>query len=809
MAESDDLQARLAELNLDDAEPPLDAPEGSDGSRRPARHNPGLYLSGGAFLATNVLLLSGHRVAFVGAALGWWLIVIHPTYQLCATRIWNKLAGAERVAYCLGAVLLTLMIGGLVLDVLLPHIGVPRPLAQRPILIGVDVLNIGLMAWRIQKGSTGPSIRPGLGSLRRWEIRILVAAASSIVLVVAGANRLNNGEGNLVALVGLSAVVVTFAFVIWRRDILRDSVIAGATYLLSLSLLLATSLRGWYITGHDIQSEYRVFQLAKDNGVWNIGTYHNAYNACLSITILPTEIWQAVRVDDPYIYKVFFQLLFAVVPVLVYLLARRYWSKQVAILGVIYFVAFPTFFTDMPYLNRQEIAFLYVGLAFLAMTKRRWSVWRRRIVMVICAIGVGLSHYSTMYVFVATLAIGLVAEYGYLLAARVHTRFKQKHEHKHEQKRDSGVTWADTARTITLGVVLAAGLVSFLWGDVITHTSSSVVTTLEDALPSAGGSHSVDASYNLFGGGGPSSQSLLAKYEKQSLHVRKKEGEGNFLPLTKVDSPIKALNTASLPLTRVGRLLADAHLPPATINGVVRGLASKGEQVFIGLGLVTVGFVAWRRRQLGRDFYFLGWASVIMVGVITVLPGLSVSYGLLRALQQALILVAPILVIGSFVIFKPFGRIWSKRLATVLALVFMISTIGVMPQLLGGYPAQLSLNNSGVYYNDYYTHPQDTEALQWLGEQPGTRPGGVQAENVVDNFFFTAPNEIDPKQSVSDIYPTLIQKSSWVLLGYSTVRNDLATAGVSGDLIAYRYPFQILSENKNLVFNNGSTQIYK
>jgi hypothetical protein len=132
-----------------------------------------------------------------------------------------------------------------------------------------------------------------------------------------------------------------------------------------------------------------------------------------------------------------------------------------------------------------------------------------------------------------------------------------------------------------------------------------------------------------------------------------------------------------------------------------------------------------------------------------------------------------------------------------------------MPQLLGGYPAQLSLNNSGVYYNDYYIHPQDTEALQWLGEQPGTRPGGVQAENVVDNFFFTAPNEIDPKQSVSDIYPTLIQKSSWVLLGYSTVRNDLATAGVSGDLIAYRYPFQILSENKNLVFNNGSTQIYK
>jgi uncharacterized membrane protein len=702
MADSDDIQTRLAELDMSDAEPMLDPPEGFDDGRTP--HNPGLYLSSVFVLATNVLLLSGHRVAFVGAALGWWLIVIHPTYLLCTTRIWKTVTGAERVAYCVGAVLLALMVGGLILDVLLPHIGVPRPLAQRPILIWVDVLNVVLMAWRIQIGSTGSTIRSGLRTLRRWEKRVLVVAALCIFLVVAGANRLNNGQGDLVALVGLSAVVVTFALIIWHRDVLRDTVIAGTTYLLGLSLLLATSLRGWYITGHDIQSEYRVFQLAKDNGVWNIGTYRNAYNACLSITILPTEIWQVVRVDDPYIYKVFFQLLFAVVPVVVYLLARRYWSKQVAILGVVYFVGFPTFFTDMPFLNRQEIAFLYVGLAFLVMTRRQWSVWRRRIAMVICAIGIGLSHYSTMYVFVATLAIGLLSEYGYLLVARVRKRPKRKH--------DSRVTWADTARTVTLGVVFAAGLVTFLWGDVITHTASSVVTTLKEALPSAGGGRSVDTSYILFGGSGPSNQQLLATYRKNTLDDRKKDGQKVFLPLSKVDVPIHALNTASLPQTRVGNLLADIHLPPATVNIVVRDLASRGEQLFIGLGLVTVGFVAWRRRQLGRDFYFLAWASVIMVGVITVLPGLSVSYGLLRALQQALILVAPVLVIGSFVIFKPFGRVWSKRLATVLAFVFMISTIGVLPQILGDYPAQLSLNNSGLLQR--LLHPS-----------PGCRGGAV------------------------------------------------------------------------------------
>jgi uncharacterized membrane protein len=769
-----------------------------DGPRRAPRRS-GFYVSVALFLATNVLLLSGHRVAFIGAALGWWLIVLHPTYLLCTTRMWRKIAGAERVAYCLGAVLLALMVGGLILDVILPHVGVPRPLALRPILIGVDVMNIGLIAWRFKRGTTAGTIRSGLQSLRPWEWRVLVVAACCVPIVIAGANRLNNGGNDLVALVGLSGVAVTFALVVWRREVLRDSVIAAATYLLGLSLLLATSLRGWYVTGHDIQSEYRVFQLTKDKGVWNIGSLRDAYNACLSITILPTEIWQLVRVDDPYIYKVFFQLLFAAVPVLVYLMARRYWSKQVAILGVVYFVGFPTFFTDMPFLNRQEIAFIYVGLAFLAMTKREWPVWHRRIVMAVCAIAIGLSHYSSMYVFIGTLAIGLVAEHAYLVSTRVR-RGKRRHWK---------LSWGDTTRTVTVGLVILAGLAAFLWGDVATHTATGITTTLEEALPTSGGPHSVDSSYALFSGGGLSNQTLLNKYRYDTLKKRNKVDPDSYLPLSKVNQPTKAVSTPSLPPTRVGKLLADVHLPPSTINDIVRGLASRGEQVFILIGLLTLWFVHRRRRQLGTDFYFLALGSVVMVAGVAVLPGLSVSYGVLRALQQSLILVAPILVIGSFAVFKVFGKVWSIRLATILAFVFLISTVGVMPQILGGYQAQLNLNNSGTYYNDYYVHPQEIEALQWLGGQPGTEPAGVQAENIVETYFFYAPNSIDGRQDVTDIYPTLLRKGSWVLLGYATVHTGIAIAGEDGDTVPYKYPVKALSENMNLVFNNGSAEIYK
>ncbi len=353
---------------------------------------------------------------------------------------------------------------------------------------------------------------------------------------------------------------------------------------------------------------------------------------------------------------------------------------------------------------------------------------------------------------------------------------------------------------MTLGLVLAVGLVPFVWGDVLTHTADTVVTTAKEVWPPLGGAHSVDASYSLLSGSGPSSQSILNAYRRETLHTRKVNGPATYLPLSKaLSAPTPALDTSSLRVSEVGKLLADIHVPPSTVNTAVRDLASRGEQIFIVVGLAAIGLVRRRRRQVGRDFYLMAVASLAVLAAVTVLPGLSVSYGLLRVFQQALFILAPVLVIGSFVVLRPFGEAWAARIGSVLALVFLVSTIGVMPQILGVYPAQLNLNNSGAYYNNYYVHPQEVEAVRWLGGQPDTLPNGVQAENFTDLWDFKDPNDIGGTQVISDLYPTLVRKSTWVVLGYSIVHSDVATTDTNGDLIAYKYPKNLLSQNKNRV----------
>ena len=296
------------------------------------------------------------------------------------------------------------------------------------------------MCWRWQRGQTGRWL-PAVRSARTPELRVLLLSALCVPLVVAGANRLNNGAGDEISLVGLAGVAPAFGMLVWwRATVIRDSVVSIAVYLLGLSLLLSTSLRGWYVTGHDIQHEYTVFQLTKDNGYWNPGASTTPTTPASASPFCPPRSGNSCGWTIPTSSRCSSSS-FRPCPVMVYLLARRYSSKHVAILAVVYFVSFPTFFNDMPFLNRQEIAFVFLGLAY-PVTRRQWSARRRRLVVVVFGLGMGLCHYSTIYVFIGTLGIAWILE-------RVLTLLERSRRQERGPRHRTRAGWSDATRIVT------------------------------------------------------------------------------------------------------------------------------------------------------------------------------------------------------------------------------------------------------------------------------------------------------------------------------------------------------------------------
>jgi uncharacterized membrane protein len=765
------------------------------------------FASAGLIAGINVSVVTGLQVPFVGPAIGFWFLVVHPVYLLYTNSVWRASSTAERLGYSLTATLLLLMLAGLGANTLLPIIGVQRPLDPIPVVVLGDALTASLYllrrrhpakhAWRAQIKTVVPE-----------EGRLLVASGLCVIFAVLGSNRLNNGAGDQVSLVALGTMVVTLLLLLhWRRQV-RDGMIGVTLYLLSLALLLMTSLRGWYVTGHDIQTEYQVFQLTETHGHWSISVLRTAYNACLSITILPTELSQVVRVDNPYIYKVFFQLMFAVCPVLVYTIARRYFPKPIGILAAIYFIGFPTFLNDMPFLNRQEVAFLFVCAAILVITNTAWSLRCRRLALLVTSLGVELSHYSTMYLFLGTLVAAWVAQH---LSVLNPNRLRRARAGTHAKR----ISWSVTYRTVGIGSIVLIGAIAFAWGDLATRTSGSAVSDAESAITGLIGhsssSRSGDVSYGLLPGQGANPQTALNVYRQQTLRASAGRSPSAYLPtsaVTRYRTPV-VNGSPTLQLTATGRFLSDVSIPVTGLNSLIRQAAAKGEQVFVGIGLITLLLARRIRCQVGREFFYLCVGSTAVVTILTVLPNLSNDYGVLRAFQEALILIAPVVVAGSVTAFLPLGQMRALRTAAAVCLGIFISTTGLLPQATGGYPAQLSLNNSGSYYDLYYTHPQEEAAIGWLWGKPGVLPGGVQAENFTARFAFSDEPEVTGQQFITDIYPSLIRKSGWVILGYTTIHTGQAVTYYDGDLITYAYPIAVLRNNKNLVYNNGGTEIFR
>ena len=637
-----------------------------------------------------------------------------------------------------------------------------------------------------------------------------------VALAVIGAVRLNNGAGGGVAeaALGVAGILGVVLMVVAAR--VRPGVLVACLYGIALAVLYMTSLRGWYTTGHDIQVEFRVFSLVHATQHWSVSSAGTSYNACLSITILPQMLWELTRVATPYVFKTDFPLIFAACPLALYELSRRILGRRLAIASVLLFISFPTFVNDMVFINRQEVAFLFVSVVMALMFCGGSDLLMRRIIIGLCIVGMVMSHYSTSYVFLATI---LVALFGLALSrfiarwagapnlpahARLRALAKLGRSSSSRLSRRPGVfNWALVGFTCLLVVA---------WTFVDIQATPAFNQNLRQALGAfigndGSGSKSVDVNYSVASAGNNASvaSQLDAYTEQLQQQVGRHPVRQGYYPksvlaryATPPGPPLRSGSTA------VGRALERIGIDPYQLNSILRSVIARLFQLLALLGVLVV-FFGWRKsvRVTARHVY-IAMGSVVLLAASVVLPVLSVNYGLLRMFQQALLILAPFVVIG--VLFA-FGLVGLRRVAAlgacVVTAVFFFSLTGLMPQITGSFVPQLNLNNAGEYYENYYTQPQEVAAMRWL-DTVATRDSVVQTDP-----FATA--RFQPYTSIGiddNDFPTVVLRHSYVVLGTDTVQSGISTVGPNDALLDYEYPVAFLEANKDLIYASNGAEIF-
>ncbi|MFD7734720.1 hypothetical protein ACFV6F_30610 [Kitasatospora phosalacinea] len=730
-------------------------------------------------------------------AAGLWLLLGAPVavWRGAAARVVGGRDSALLLAVGLALVTDLLLLLGL--NTVLPLFGDRRPLTTTAIAgtVGMALVLIGAFTPEEPRpprpARTGPvrGLRP---------VALLGGAAS--VLSVAGAIRLNNGLGGGVSAVALLVVGALLVTLLVRRRRYPEQVLELGLYLAAAALLLLNSLRGWTIAGHDIQREFEYFRLTLGGELWNVGLYRDAYNACLSITLFPVALVRLTAVQDIWVFKVVLPLLFALTPVLVHRAVRNVAPRSVALLSAVLFVAFPTFFTDMTFLGRQEIAFLLLACAVMVLTDRRRPLRRRRWTFTVLLVGCVLSHYSTTYVVVATMALAVAFD----LLWRTVERFTG------QGRRRRGLHERGPA-FLTLWMVALPAVLALVWAGPVTHTGNQLRSTLSaigTQLLHPGAQHgSSDTSYSLFGGQKVSPEQRLEQYRQESVtSTAEQRLAGDYLPLQAVEGyPTPVVPQADQPLTALGRALQSAGLGVAGLNGAARQGAALLFQVLV---LVGFGVVAWSRKrafQPTRDQLTLTAGALGMVAAFTLLPQLSVDYSVLRAFQQGLLFFAPVLAAGLLWLLRWAGR-RTVPVAVALVAALFLDLTGVVPKVLGGYPAQLQLSNAGQYYDIYYPHPEERAAAFWLQNRIAGDPKQLTQ---TDRFSFRRLQTMITGPAQGEVYPTLTRANAYVLLGTTTVTDGRATIFYQGDLITYQYPRGVLDASKNRIYSSEGAEIYR
>lgn len=768
------------------------------------------------------LVLTGMCPLVVNIVAGLFLLIVLPVMLVNAKINWpESIKPHEALVYSLALVVLGIMVGGLVINEVLPLVGVAEPLDRLPVIVTSLIALTALAVWRhkrwrLHEGhspATRERARPPIGGRDQ---ALLLAGAITVVASVVGAFRLNNGAGNSVtiAMLILAGVVIVAVFS-WRQR-LNESTIIWTVYLLSLSLLLMTSLRGWYITGHDIQREFRVFDIASTHGLWHMGWFPDAYNACLSLNILPTIVERATGIPEPYIFKAVFQFLYALCPVVIYMIARRFASKPVSILGVIYFIAFPTYFTDMAFIIRQEVAFFFLGTALLLITNHHLAIRTRQIAFIIFGVGIILSHYSTAYVLLSVLVLSWIFTGVRKLVEKQPAKYRRRPFLSGRSRRRANL--AQLRVVLNSGVILTLVVLTYLWVGPLTGTGGMLEETITETVNSVTGKdgdgpRSSDASYSIFGGAKPTPEQRLKDYMEDSVHKREEAGEKFYYPLSetqKYATPIAA--PEQLPVTSLGKAVELLGINVSTINRLLRSQATIIIQLFVGLGFLMV--LLGRARGFLPSFELIVGATAYMVVICSqvVLPHLSVEYGVLRTFAQGLFWLAPFLAVGSIQAFGWLGRSTSMMAALGFAIVFFLEQTGTIPQLLGGYEPQLHLNNTGTYYDNLYFQAQELSAINWLQTQIAEDPAAlssIQTNVASDKLTVSALQNYAAIKPSDDVFPMLIRKQTYVFMGYTAVHKDLASFVFSSDLMTYKYPFEFLDNNKSLIYSSNGARIYR
>lgn len=753
----------------------------------------------------NLINIYNIQYLYIRAILSFCFLVTIPGLLTMLALKFKKVDFWECSVYIVGLSIAFLMFSGLAINWILPWLHITnKPLSLIPLLSGFDTMLIilGFIAYIRNQSQEFKLKLPKICLLNKV---FYILPIIFPLLSIFGATTLNNGGSNLITMFMLGGIAVYIFLIFLLKKYINMNIYPSSILMMSSALLLMGWFRSWYVSGADINLEYHIFQLIKEKQSWSMSIYNNAYNACLSISILPTILSNFLNINDQYIFKLILPLIFSFLPVSLFLLFKKFTSNYLAFISVIFFISQPTFITWWQIPIRQEVALLYFALSILILFNNKVKVLQKNILFIIFSISMIVSHYSTTYISLALFVFTYLLYFIYRFTIRrsffafIYGKLNIKANEKLSkiQPNLSGIM-------VILPIIFA-----FIWYVQITNISVGLVNFSQDTIGNINkifnneirseGS-SFGSQWNLFNQP-PDDTVLFKKYQKDITNKYKNISFINTYSQDKyVNNKTNIIIQEQLPIkidTTITNLLY-----------LLMELIKKLVKIFILIGVYSFIFIKSRKKEIDTEYIILSLGSLVGIIATIILPFASIDYDVMREYQQSLVFLSLSAVIGGSIIFKFIKKENFKLLSiSLLFIIFYLYQSNFIPQIIGGLYPSFQLNNYGDNYNEFFVHSPEIISSAWLNKE-NYRNEFIYADNRA-SYKFWLSTTIDINKINNNVFPSVIDKNAYTYSSYTNTFQNIAFISIKSNIISYNFPHEFLNTNKNIIYNNGGSRIYK
>ena len=680
----------------------------------------------------------------------------------------NKLGLVEKIVLSVGLSVAFSSLFGLALNGLLLAIGYTKPLSIISLLISFSTANIvlAIIAYMRNRDLT---ITFSSLKLTVREKAFLIVPAIFPLLSMAGMRIMNISDNNALLMVLLFLIPAYVIILSFSNRRVSEKVYPAAIFLISISLLLMYSLRSNHIIGSDVHREYFIFLTTIDNLKWSQLGF-GLLDTCISNSLLPAIYQTFLNIDPEYLYKLFYSVMVSILPLVVYLLSKKYIGSFYAFLASVFLMSQISFLST-PSMTRTSIAILFFGLAVLVMFQDGISEFSKRTLFIVFTAAVVLSHYGTTFV---TFFVLLLTWIGTGILLQIASRKKESailstgnyaskkkpltSSSQGESSRVSnpmlhnakipGPFQTQPGKVVTFTLLLLFLVMLFFWHSQMTTTSFYAgVRFIYGSL----------TNWTWFLGEDIGGQPVQAAFGQIYAYT----GVPHWIEFVFSWLTVIFLSTGLLTvILRFKTMISTPFTKPE-------------KQPFL-------------QKRFEAEYLMLSIGCFILVVTTVIIPYVSAWYGTARAYFQMVIPLSIFFVIGGIEIAK-YLKVRPYWLILVVLIPYFLCTTGVVTQVFG-FPRAITLNSEGPLYY-MYVSDEESHAAKWLQEysekettiyskgfssevllsqgkltrryMPGARVSELVEDKEIDGYIYLRPSDIANNELVTK-YPNVFAEKSMI-----------------------------------------------